>query len=607
LIWAKSSALEASLTGKRVERRLAAVLAADIAGYSLLMGRDEEGTLSQLKAFRKTLVDPKIALHRGRIVKTTGDGMLVEFASAVDAARCAVEVQRGVAVQNVGVPPDIRIQFRVGIHVGDIIFDDNDIFGDGVNIAARLEGIAEPGGICISDDAQRQIRGKLDSPFEDMGPQNLKNITEPMRTWRLNSDANASAYLSPGRSAEAAKPPALPDKPSIAVLPFQNMSSDPEQEYFADGIVEDIITALSRYHALFVIARNSSFTYKGRAVDVKQVGRELGVRYVLEGSVRRVLDRVRVTGQLIDALTGAHLWADRFDGALKDIFDLQDDITLRVVGAIAPKLEQAEIVRAMRKPTESLDGYDYYLKAMSNFHKAGREDISEALRLFQKAIEFDDNFSSAYGMAAWCYARRKMNGWADEGSSEGLEAERLAGRAVKCGNDDAVALAGSGIAIGYMFADFDRAVSLMDRAQALNPNLAMAWHLGGWIRCFIGQQDLAVEHLERAVRLSPVDPQRPGMLAAIAAAHFAAGRFDVASSLAKTAMLEQSNNFIAALVAAGANAMAGNLDTATSAMERVRELDPNFRLHKVKYRLPNRQPEALARWEDALRRAGLPE
>jgi TolB-like protein/class 3 adenylate cyclase len=595
------------LTAERVERRLAAVLAADIAGYGLLMGRDEEGTLSQLKAFRRTLVDPKIALHRGRIVKTTGDGMLVEFASAVDAARCAVEVQRGVAVQNVGVPLDIRIQFRIGIHVGDIIFDDNDIFGDGVNIAARLEGIAEPGGICISDDAQRQIRGKLDSPFEDMGPQNLKNIAEPMRAWRLNSDANASAYLSPGRSAEAAKPLALPDKPSIAVLPFQNMSSDPEQEYFADGIVEDIITALSRYHALFVIARNSSFTYKGRAVDVKQVGRELGVRYVLEGSVRRVLDRVRVTGQLIDALTGAHLWADRFDGALKDIFDFQDDITLRVVGAIAPKLEQAEIVRAMRKPTESLDGYDYYLKAMSNFHKAGREDISEALRLFQKAIEFDDNFSSAYGMAAWCYARRKMNGWADEGSSEGLEAERLTGRAVKCGNDDAVALAGSGIAIGYMFADFDRAVSLMDRAQALNPNLAMAWHLGGWIRCFIGQQDLAVEHLERAVRLSPVDPQRPGMLAAIAAAHFAAGRFDVASSLAKTAMLEQSNNFIAALVAAGANAMAGNLDTATSAMERVRELDPNFRLHKVKYRLPNREPEALARWEDALRRAGLPE
>jgi TolB-like protein/class 3 adenylate cyclase len=595
------------LTAERVERRLAAVLAADIAGYSLLMGRDEEGTLSQLKAFRKALVDPTITAHRGRIVKTTGDGMLVEFASAVDAARCAVEVQRGVAVQNEGVPLNARIEFRVGIHVGDIIFDDNDIFGDGVNIAARLEGICQPGGVCISDDAQRQIRGKLDSSFEDMGLQNLKNIAEPMRAWRLSLDANSSVFLSPDRSAEAAQPLALPDKPSIAVLPFQNMSSDAEQEYFADGTVEDIITALSRYSSLFVIARNSSFTYKGQAIDVKRVGRELGVRYVLEGSVRKVLDRVRVTGQLIDALTGAHLWADRFDGALKDIFDLQDDITLRVVGAIAPKLERAEIVRAMRKPTESLDGYDYYLKAMSNFHKAGREDISEALRLFQKAIEFDDNFSSAYGMAAWCYARRKMNGWADEGSSEGLEAERLAGRAVKCGNDDAVALASSGIAIGYMFTDFDRAVSLLDRAQALNPNLAMAWHLGGWIRCFNGQQDLAVEHLERAVRLSPVDPQRPGMLAAIAAAHFSAGRFDVASSLAKTAMLEQSNNFIAALVAAAANAMAGNLDVATRAMERVCELDPNFRLHKVKYRLPNRRPETIALWEDALRRAGLPE
>ena len=467
------------MTAEPVERRLAAVLAADIAGYSLLMGRDEEGTLSRLKAFRKTLVDPTITAHRGRIVKTTGDGMLVEFASAVDAARCAVEVQRGVAVQNAGVPLNARIEFRIGIHVGDIIFDDNDIFGDGVNIAARLEGIAEPGGICISDDAQRQIRGKLDSPpFEDMGPQNLKNIAEPMRAWRLSVDAKSSAYLSGDRSAETAQTLALPDKPSIAVLPFQNMSSDAEQEYFADGTVEDIITALSRYPSLFVIARNSSFTCKGQAVDVKRIGRELGVRYVLEGSVRKVRDRVRVTGQLIDASTGAHLWADRFEGGLEDIFDLQDDITLRVVGAIAPKLEQAEIVRAMRKPTESLDGYDYYLRAMSNFHKGGREDISEALRLFRKAIEFDDKFSSANGMAAWCYARRKMNGWADEGSSEGLEAERLAGRAVKCGNDDAVALASSGIAIGYMFTDFDRAVSLLDRAQALNPNLAMAWHLG---------------------------------------------------------------------------------------------------------------------------------
>jgi tetratricopeptide (TPR) repeat protein len=340
---------------------------------------------------------------------------------------------------------------------------------------------------------------------------------------------------------------------------------------------------------------------------VKQVGRELGVRYVLEGSVRKVRDRVRVTGQLIDASTGAHLWADRFEGGLEDIFDLQDDITLRVVGAIAPKLEQAEIIRAMRKPTESLDGYDYYLRAMSNFHKGGREDISEALRLFRKAIEFDEKFSSAYGMAAWCYVRRRANGWADEGSSEFSEAAQITARAAECGKDDAVALATSGIATGYMFEDFELAASLMDRAQALNPNLAMAWHLSGWIRCFGGQQDLAIEHLERAVRLSPVDPQRPGMLAAIAVAHFAAGRFEIASSLAKTAMLEKSNNFMAALAAAGANAMAGNLDIATIAMVRVRELDPTFCFSKVKDRLPHREPELLARWNDALRRAGLPE
>jgi TolB-like protein/class 3 adenylate cyclase len=590
-----------------VERRLAAVLAADIAGYSLLMGRDEEGTLSQLKKFRKTLVDPTIAARRGRIVKTTGDGMLVEFASAVDAARCAMEIQRGVADQNTDVPQSLRIEFRIGIHVGDIIFDDDDIFGDGVNIAARLEGIAEPGGICLSDDAQRQIRGKVDSLFEDMGPQNLKNIAEPMRAWRLSIDEKAFALLSPERSIEPIQPLALPDRPSIAVLAFQNMSGDPEQEYFADGIVEDIITALSRYHSLFVIARNSSFTYKGAAVDVKQVGRELGVRYVLEGSVRKSADRVRVTGQLIDASTGAHLWADRFDGALKDIFDLQDDITLRVVGAIAPKLEHAEMERALRKPTESLDGHDHFLKGMWSFHKAGREDIGEALRLFLKAIELDDKFSSAYGMAAWCYVRRKMNGWADEGPSESSKAAYITERAVECGKDDAVALACSGLAIGYKFADFDRAISLFDRAQALNPNLVIAWHLSSWIRSFIGQQDIAVEHLERAIRLSPVDPQRPGMQASIACAHFAAGRFDIASTTAKTAVLEQPSNFMATIAASAANAMTGNLDVARNAMKRARELDPNLNLQKIRSRLPYKQQEIVTRWEDALRKAGLPE
>src|SRR6266571_850467 len=328
-------------SSEHVERRLAAILAADVAGSCRLIGIDEEGTLAQLKALRKTLFDPKVVEHHGRVVKNTGDGALVEFTSVVDAARCADEIQRGVAEQNSGVPQDKWIELRIGIHVGDIILEENDIFGDGVNIAVRLEGIAEPGGICISDDAYRQIRGKVDIACDDMGPQNLKNITEPMRAWRWRKNAGASAAASMKSPVEPIQTLALPDKPSLAVLPFQNISADPEQEYFADGMVEDIITALSRFKSLFVIARNSSFTYKGKAVDIKQVGRELGVRYVLEGSVRRAGHRVRITGQLIDSETGAHLWADRFEGSPEDVFELQDQVATSVVGAIAPKLNQA--------------------------------------------------------------------------------------------------------------------------------------------------------------------------------------------------------------------------------------------------------------------------
>jgi TolB-like protein/class 3 adenylate cyclase len=357
--------LRVFLTVERVNRRLAAVLAADVAGYSRLMGADEEGTLARLKAIRRVLVDPTIAAHRGRIVKTTGDGILVEFASAVDAARSAVEVQREMAAQNADVSEDARIEFCIGIHVGDIIIDDHDIFGDGVNIAARLEGIAEPGGVCISDDAQRQIRGKVDIGFEDMGPQALKNIAEPMRVWRMQRNPSASVAAPVKSPAETVQSLALPDKPSIAVLPFQNMSGDPEQEYFADGMVEDIITTLSRFNSLFVIARNSSFTFKGKAVDVKRVGRELGVRYVLEGSVRKAGGRVRITGQLIDASNGTHLWADRIDGELTDVFELQDRITASVVSSVAPKIEQAEIERIRQNPTNVPDSYDSYLQGMA--------------------------------------------------------------------------------------------------------------------------------------------------------------------------------------------------------------------------------------------------
>src|SRR5712691_10811313 len=325
-------------------RRLAAILAADVAGYSRLMGTDEEGTLDRLKVLRRELADPKIKEHRGRIVKTTGDGLLVEFGSVVDAVRCAVDVQREMAVRNADVTAERRIEFRIGINLGDIIKDRGDIYGDGVNVAARLEALAEPGGICVSRVVRDQVRDKLDFAFEDRGDQQVKNIARAIRVFDLKIGQET---IGPPATA----PLSLPDKPSIAVLPFRNMSGDPEQEYFADGIVDEIITALSRFRSLFVIARNSTFSYKGRPVDVKQVGRELGVRYVLEGGVRKAPNRVRITAQLIDATTAAHLWVDRFDGSLENVFDLQDQVTASVVGAIAPKLEQAEISRAKHKPT----------------------------------------------------------------------------------------------------------------------------------------------------------------------------------------------------------------------------------------------------------------
>ncbi len=594
----------------RVDRRLAAILAADVAGYSRLMGLDEEGTLSQLKAHRHALVDPKIKEHHGRIVKTTGDGMLVEFASVVDAVRCAVEIQRDMSDRNAGIPPDRRIEFRIGINVGDIIIDGDDIFGDGVNVAARLEALAEPGSICVSRSVRDQVRDKLAFGFEDLGDREVKNIARPVRSYRVTvaqADDRPMQAASPESRPPLPDKLTLPDRPSIAVLPFQNMSGDPEQDYFADGIVEDIITALSRNHWLFVIARNSCFTYKGRAVDVKQIGRELGVRYVLEGSVRKAADRMRITGQLIDAATGAHLWADRFDGKLADVFDLQDEVTQHVVGAIAPKLEHAEIERTMRKPTANLDAYDYYLRGMASFHQGRRENVGEALRQFRKAIELDGNFSSAYGMAAWCCGRRKMNGWAEEDVRETAEAVRIAGLAAELGKDDAIALVCGGMALAYMASDFERGLALIDRALALNPNLAMAWHLSGWTRNFAGQPDLAIEHLQRAMRLNPVDPQRSGMQTAVAAAQFAAGRYGEAISSARAATMEQPNNFMAALVAAAANAMAGNLDGAKGDMARARELDPRLRLSGIKDRFQFRRPEMFARWEEALGKAGLPE
>ena len=434
--------------------------------------------------------------------------MLVEFASAVDAARCAIEIQRGMAGQNADVPQDVRIEFRIGIHVGDIIIDDNDIFGDGVNIAARLEGIAEPGGVCISDDAQRQIRGKVDIAFEDMGPQTLKNIAEPMRAWRMQIDREVASDSAGETVQPKLQPLALPDKPSIAVLPFQNMSGDPEQEYFADGMVEDIITALSRFKSLFVIARNSSFTYKGRAVDIKQVGRELGVRYVLEGSVRKAGNRVRITGQLIEAATGRHLWADKFDGALEDVFGLQDQITTSVVGLIAPTLERAEIERTKQKPTDRLDSYDFYLRGMALANRV--RSLPEAREFFKKAFELDPEYGAAYAMAAWTLMMQQSISGVPLSAEMRSEGIRLAHRASAVGSDDAFALARSGHVLTYLGHEYDRGASMVEQAVALNPNLAMAWHARGWVSLMCGDGERSVESFDRMIRLSPLDPLRIG-------------------------------------------------------------------------------------------------
>jgi adenylate cyclase len=580
----------------RVERRLAAILAADVAGYSRLMGNDEEGTVAALKACRRELIDPKVAEHRGRIVKTTGDGALVEFASAVDATRCAMEIQRVMAERSAAIPEDRRVEFRIGINVGDIIIDESDIYGDGVNIAARVESLARPGAICLSENAYNQIKGKLALEVSDMGEQHLKNIAQPVRVYSVRPDG------APERPVLV-----LPDKPSIAVLPFQNMSGDPEQEYFADGVVEDIITALSRIRWLFVIARNSSFTYKGRAVDVKQVGRELGVRYVLEGSVRKAANRVRVTGQLIDVSTGAHLWGDRFEGPLEDIFDLQDQVTASVIGAIAPQLEHAEIERAKRKPTDSLDAYDYFLRGMASYYGRTREAINDALPLFYKAIELDPNFASAYGMAAWCYAWRKINGWMTDRAQEIAETDRLARRAAELGGDDAVALSRGAHALGFVVGDLDAATTFVDRALALNPNLAGAWYASGWTRIWRGELEVAIKHFAQAMRLSPLDPHSIGMQAGTAFAHLLAGRFEEASLWAGKAIWEQTNYLTTLVIAAASSALAGHPAEAQKTMARLRELYPTLRVSNVKDWASLHRPEDLARLEEGLRKAGLPD
>jgi TolB-like protein len=448
-----------------------------------------------------------------------------------------------------------------------------------------------------SGEGQRLIRTVARKGFRFVG-----DVRE------VQSSDGGSLKTEPAGSNETPAPGlALPDKPSIAALAFHNLSGDPEQDYFADGVVEDIITALSRIRWLFVIARNSSFTYKGRAVDVKQIGRELGVRYVLEGSVRKAANRVRITGQLIDATTGAHLWAERFEGNLDDIFELQDQVAMSVVGAIAPQLERAEIERAKRKPTGNLSAYDYYLRGMANLHLGTREAIHEALSLFDRAIQLDPDFASAHAMAAWCHFWRKVNGWMIDRPRETAEGARLARRAVELGRDDAVALTRSGHALAHLADDLDGGIALLDRALVLNPNLAAAWFLGGFLRVWHGESDSAIEYFERAMRLSPLDAETYRMQAGMAVAHLFAGRFDTASSWAEKAFRDLPSFLMVVSIIAASHALAGRTDEGRRAMEHLRRLDPALRISNLRDWLPIHRPEDLSTFADGLRKAGLPE
>jgi TolB-like protein/Flp pilus assembly protein TadD len=552
----------------RLRRRLAAILAADVAGYSRLMGADEEGTLARLKAHRRDLVDPKINEHHGRIVKATGDGVLVEFASVVDAVRCAAEIQRGMTERNAEVPPAARIEFRVGINVGDVILDGDDIYGDGVNVAARLEGLAEPGGICASGRVQEDVRGKLDIAFEDGGEQRLKNIALPVRVFRLRRPGNVPA---------PAPELSIPDKPSIAVLPFENMSGDQDQEYFADGVVEDIITALSRFKELFVIARNSSFVYKGRAVDVRQIAGELGVRYVLEGSVRRAGSRVRITGQLIDASTRMHLWADRFDGALEDVFDLQDRVTEHVVGALLPTLRRAEIERARRKPPASLEAYDYLLRSLPHIVANTPGEVDDAVGHLNEALRLDPDYVYAHALMANVQAQiyRGATGRQREEAKE--LAIRHAQRAVALGADDSLALATAGFVLLIVGQDAEAARRALDTAVALNPSSATALAYSSLVLAATGDPSVAIDHAMKALRLSPLDPLSYLPHMGIAIARLMLDENQAAVAAARKAIEINPRFPMAHAWLIVAECACGNKGAAEAQLLRLRELLPGLR------------------------------
>ena len=597
----------------RLDRRLSAVLAADVASYSRLIGLDEEGTVSALTAHRTEVFEPRILHHRGRLVKTTGDGLLVEFPSVVDALRCAVDVQRAMATRNAGVAADRRLEFRMGIHVGDIVAEQNDIFGDGVNIAARLEALAEPGGIAVSARVQEDAEGRLDVGFVDDGQHQLKNIARPVRVYRVQLDGTATGaagvVAEPATaSAESASPVPTSEMPSIAVLPFQNLTADPDQEFFTDGMVDDIINGLSRYRSLlFVIARNSTFTYKGRTVDVKQVGRELNVRYVLEGNVRRSGNRLRIGGQLIDATTAVQIWSDRFEGDISDIFALQDQVAESVVGALVPQVRQAEMNRARRVPTGSVDAHLAYMQALGFFHTWSRDGVDKALQLAYRSIELDPDYANPYGLALTCFTLRRSLGWSQDPAHERAEVRRMADRVDDIGRDNFFALGSAGFAVASLLGELEQGAVLIDQSLALNPHASASLVQSGFVRTWLGEPELAIQQLQRAMRNSPVDALMFSMLTGMALAHFVAGRDDEAYAWAEKALQRNPLASPAVRIAVASAALLGRRADATKYLSLLRQLDPDLRVSTLGQRLFLRRPEHLERFADGLRKAGLPE
>ncbi len=587
-----------------MERRLAAILAADVVGYSRLMGEDEAGTLERLKSLRRELVQPKITERKGRIVKLMGDGLLAEFPSVVEAVQCAIDIQQEVAEREPNLSDDRRIRLRIGINLGDIMVEGSDIYGDGVNVAARLEALAEPGGVYMSEVVRQSIGSMLDLNLEDLGEHQVKNIARAVHVFRVRFATDEAGPKQPGPGAEERL--AIPHKPSIAVLPFSNMSGDPDQEFFSDGITEDIITALSKIRWFFVIARNTTFSYKGQPVDVKQVAEELGVRYVLEGSVRKAGTRVRLTAQLIDAATGNHVWAERYDRDLSDIFALQDEMTQTIVGAIEPELGSVERERARRKPPESLDAWSCYQRGLWHLFRFTKVDNDEAEGLFQRAAELDPGFSGAFmGLATVGYWN-VLFGHAESPEETLANAFTAARTAVSLDDKDAMAHWALGRVYTQM-GESEAAFAELEKALAINPSFAHAYFSLGWAQILAGRMEEAIPHIDQALRLNPHDPSLWTFLIGRAIALLLLHRYAEAVEGARHALRQPTANFLTLATLVSALGHLGEIDDAHAALEQLYRLRTDFSRTLVARLIRFRNEPERACFLNGLRKAGVPD